>query len=134
MDILDILQQDDQRFPEAQTFEIYAPDVFFKDPLNEFRGVARYQQMIGFLGRWFQDIQLDLHGIQRDGTTIRTDWTLNMTCPLPWRSRLSISGYSLLEVNAQDLIVSHVDYWHDAPLSVLGQVFSRRMRGDGKNS
>ena len=123
MDILDILRQDYQRFPEAQTFNIYAADVFFKDPLNEFRGVARYKKMIGSLGSLFKDIDLELHKINRDNATIRTDWTLNMTCPLPWRPRLSISGYSLLEVNEDELIISHIDYWNDAPLKVLGQVF-----------
>ncbi|AFY37565.1 Protein of unknown function DUF2358 [[Leptolyngbya] sp. PCC 7376] len=123
MDIIEILQRDYQQFPKEQTFEIYADDVFFKDPLNEFRGVTKYKKMIGFLGRWFQNIQLELHEIQRDNATICTDWTLNMTCPLPWQPRLSISGYSLLEVNEQDLIISHIDYWNDAPLKVLGQVF-----------
>ena len=48
MDILDILQHDYARFPEAQSFEIYAEDVFFQDPLNQFRGIARYKKMIGF--------------------------------------------------------------------------------------
>ena len=123
MDILDILRQDYGRFPEAQTFEIYAENVFFKDPLNEFRGVDRYKKMIGFLGGLFKNIDLDLHQIHRNDTTIRTDWTLKMTCPLPWQPRLSISGYSLLEVNEQDLIISHIDYWNDAPLKVLKQVF-----------
>ncbi|OKH15165.1 DUF2358 domain-containing protein [[Limnothrix rosea] IAM M-220] len=126
MDILEILQQDYQRFPKHQSFEIYARNVFFKDPLNEFRGVHRYKKMIGFLGRWFRNVDLDLHQIHRNGTTIRTDWTLKMTCPLPWQPRLSISGYSLLEVNERDLIISHIDYWYDAPLKVLGQVFRFR--------
>jgi hypothetical protein len=125
MDTLEILKQDYQRFPEAQTFEIYADDVFFKDPLNEFRGVARYRKMIAFLGRWFKDIQLDLHQIQREEQTIRTDWTLHMTCPVPWRSRLSIAGYSLLEINESNLIISHVDYWHKPVLAVFMQLFRK---------
>lgn len=123
MDIISILRQDYERFPEEQSFDIYAEDVFFKDPLNKFRGVTRYKQMIGSLGSLFKDIDLELHQISREATTIRTDWTLNMTCPLPWQPRLSISGYSLLEVNEDELIISHIDYWHDAPFKVLGQVF-----------
>lgn len=123
MTVIDILEQDYQSFPENQTFEIYGSNVFFKDPLNEFRGVDRYKQMIGFLDRWFGQIQLTLHQIYRQEQTIRTDWTLAMTCPLPWQPRLSISGYSLLEVDENELIISHIDYWHDAPLKVLGQVF-----------
>lgn len=123
MDILDILRQDYAHFPETQSFDIYAEEVFFKDPLNKFRGVARYKKMINSLGSLFKDIDLELHKINRDDATIRTDWTLNMTCPLPWQPRLSISGYSLLEVNEDELITSHIDYWHDAPLKVLEQVF-----------
>ena len=44
MKVVEILNQDYQRFPENQTYEIYAQDVYFKDPLNEFRGVDRYQR------------------------------------------------------------------------------------------
>lgn len=123
MTVLDILEQDYQSFPENQTFEIYGANVLFKDPLNEFRGVDRYKKMIGFLDQWFSNIQLTLHQIYRQEQTIRTDWTLCMTCPLPWQPRLSISGYSLLEVDENELIISHIDYWHDSPLKVLGQVF-----------
>ena len=124
-DILTILQQDYAQFPEAQSFGIYAEDVFFQDPLNKFRGVARYKKMIGFLGRWFKDIRLDLHNIERQGNSIRTDWTLAMSPPVPWRSRLSISGYSLLEVNDQDLIISHIDYWNDPVFKVFMQLFQK---------
>ncbi|ANV86577.1 DUF2358 domain-containing protein [Picosynechococcus sp. PCC 7117] len=123
MDLLDILRQDYQNFPQDQTFAIYSDDVFFQDPLNRFRGRDRYQKMIGFLGRWFRDIHLELHDLQQTQQTIRSEWTLSMTCPLPWQPRLRISGYSLLEVNADNLIVSHIDYWQKPPLKVLLQVF-----------
>jgi len=33
MDIIQILQEDYQRFPAEQTYSIYAKNVFFKDPL-----------------------------------------------------------------------------------------------------
>lgn len=124
MNILEILKRDYQHFPADQTFEIYADNVFFKDPLNEFRGVTRYRKMIAFLDRWFQHIQLDLHHIDRHGQTIRTDWTLHMTCPVPWRSRLCIQGYSLLELNDDHLIISHVDHWHHSIFEVLGQLLT----------
>ncbi|MEM6403902.1 MAG: DUF2358 domain-containing protein, partial [Cyanobacteria bacterium P01_D01_bin.116] len=33
MDIVEILKEDYQRFPENQTYSIYAEDVYFKDPM-----------------------------------------------------------------------------------------------------
>lgn len=121
MDILEILTQDYQNFPYDQTYRIYAPDVYFKDPLNEFRGRDRYEKMIQFITRWFQQPQLDLHQIQRNGNQIRTDWTLSWTTPLPWKPRIRIPGWSELGLNEDDLIISHVDYWHCSRWDVVKQ-------------
>ena len=52
MDLVAQLKQDYARFPKDQTYALYADDVHFKDPMNEFDGVAKYRSMIGFLG-WF---------------------------------------------------------------------------------
>ncbi len=122
-DLLAILKADYQRFPENQTFEIYAPDVYFKDPLNEFYGVKRYQKMIGFLSNFFSDIEMELQEITRNENTIKTEWTLNMTPPLPWKPRLSIPGWSELKISDENLIVSHIDRWHISPWNVLRQNF-----------
>ena len=129
MDIIEALKTDYQNFPKDQTFALYAEDVFFKDPMTEFRGCDRYQKMIGFIDQWFTDPQLDLHGIEQRDTDaaqenqcdIRTDWTLQWTTPLPWKPRISISGWSELTINDAGLIVSHVDYWHCSRLDVLKQ-------------
>lgn len=123
MDLLQILQDDYQRFPDDQTYSLYAEDVYFKDPLNEFRGRNRYQKMIGFIETWFLSVKMDLHTIQRSGSLIRTDWTLSWNTPLPWKPYISISGWSELTVNEDDLIMSHIDYWHCSRLDVLKQHF-----------
>lgn len=121
MDIIDILKADYQTFPENQTYNIYAPDVYFQDPMNKFRGVAKYQQMIGFIKTWFIAPQLDLHSIQRTGDTIKTEWTLSWNTPLPWKPRIAINGWSELKLDSQDLIVSHIDYWNCSRIDVLKQ-------------
>lgn len=121
MDILETLKQDYQNFPHDQTYRIYSEDVYFKDPLNEFRGRKRYERMIQFIATWFQDPKLDLHQIQRQGQQIRTDWTLSWTTPLPWKPRIHIAGWSELGLNAEDQIISHVDYWHCSRWQVLKQ-------------
>lgn len=118
------LKEDYARFPQDQTYGLYAADVMFKDPMNSFSGVDKYQKMIGFLSTFFRDIQMDVHGI--DQTTpelITTRWTLNMTAPAPWLPRLSIPGRSELGLNSQGLIESHVDYWNCSLWDVLKQVF-----------
>ncbi|MGK7953319.1 MAG: DUF2358 domain-containing protein [Xenococcaceae cyanobacterium] len=123
MDIVKTLKQDYQNFPDNQTYEIYAEDVYFKDPLNEFRGIQRYQKMIGFLGSFFKDINLELHDISQTEDKIKTEWTLKMTSPLPWKPRLSIPGWTELKLNQDNLIVSHIDYWHISRFNLLQQNF-----------
>ncbi|MDZ8227990.1 MULTISPECIES: DUF2358 domain-containing protein [unclassified Nostoc] len=121
MDIIEILKEDYQRFPVNQTYSIYAPDVYFQDPLNKFRGVKRYKKMVNFIQTWFLDPKMDLHNIQRLGDTIKTEWTLSWNTPLPWKPRISIPGWSELSLNSDGLIVSHVDYWNCSRLDVVKQ-------------
>ena len=124
MDIIQILQQDYQRFPDNQTYSIYAPDVFFQDPLNRFRGVERYKLMINFIKTWFIAVKMDLHDIHQEGDTIETKWTLSWNTPLPWKPRIAIPGWSELRLNSQGLIASHIDYWNCSRLDVVKQHFT----------
>jgi hypothetical protein len=125
MDILQRIREDYQRFPQDPSYDLYAPDVYFKDPMTEFRGIDRYQQMIGFMARFFKNVQLNLHDIQAQNQNIRTDWTLSWTTPLPWQPRITISGWSDLTLNDAGLICSHIDYWQCSKLDVLKQHFVR---------
>lgn len=121
MDIIEILKQDYQRFPVDQTYSIYAENVYFQDPLNKFRGVERYRQMIGFINQWFINPQLDLHEINQTGDKITTRWTLSWTTPLPWKPRIAIPGWSELHLNTERLIDSHIDYWDCSRFDVIKQ-------------
>lgn len=122
-ELVEILKQDYQRFPQDQTYEIYDRDVFFQDPLTKFKGIDRYRKMIGFINTWFIDPQLDLHEIGQSENTIVTRWTLSWTTPLPWKPRISIPGWSELQVNDRGLIASHIDRWDCSRLNVLQQHF-----------
>jgi len=121
MDILEILKGDYQQFPENQTYSIYAEDVYFKDPLNEFRGVDRYKQNINLIATWFEDIELEVRDLRQVEDTIESEWTLYMNSPLPWKPRLAIPGTSELKLNCDNLIISHIDYWDISPFDVLKQ-------------
>ncbi|MGB3491154.1 MAG: DUF2358 domain-containing protein [Elainellaceae cyanobacterium] len=123
-DIVDIIKADYQQFPKNQHYDIYDNHVYFKDPLNEFRGCDRYRAMIALIDRWFRSPQLDLHQIQRSDNHIRTDWTLSWTTPLPWNPRISIAGWSELMVNEQEKVISHIDYWHCSRFDVIKQHFT----------
>jgi len=124
MDIVERLRADYARFPTDQSYDIYADEVYFKDPLNEFCGCDRYRKMIGFIDQWFKQPQMDLHDITQTGQTIRTDWTLSWTTPLPWQPRISIPGWSVLTINDDGLIVSHIDYWRCSKWDVVRQHIS----------
>jgi hypothetical protein len=123
MDIITILKNDYQRFPANQTYSIYAKDVYFQDMVFKFRGVKLYQMMINFIQTFFLNPKMDLHDIQSLGNTIKTEWTLSWNSPLPWKPRISISGWSELVLNSDNLIVSHIDYWHCSRMDVIKQHF-----------
>lgn len=129
MNIINILKADYQRFPVNQTYSIYATDVYFQDPVNKFSGVQRYQQMINLITTWFSNPQMDLHKIELLDDTIHSEWTLSWNSPLPWKPRISISGRSELRLNSDNLIISHINYWHCSRLDVLKQhLFFRKIR------
>jgi hypothetical protein len=126
MNIVEALKTDYARFPENQTYSLYAEDVFFKDPLTSFYSVARYRSMIHFIARWFKAVQMELHSIQQTGDRIDTTWTLRWVAPMPWQPPMSISGRSELTLNETGFIRSHVDYWDCSRLDVLKQLFSTK--------
>ncbi|MFS8866708.1 DUF2358 domain-containing protein [Synechococcus sp. H65.1] len=122
LDLVAILRADYARFPRDQTYSLYDPQVYFRDPLNEFRGLDRYRAMIASLERWLQDIHLELHDIQQVGSHIRSEWTLRGSLSfLPWRPRLCIPGWTEMRLNPAGLIESHIDYWRCSRWQVLLQ-------------
>jgi len=128
--ILDIIQADYAKFPEAQTYSIYSEDVYFKDPVYKFQGIKQYQKMIGFITFWFKNLKLDLHDIARTENLVKTRWTMSWDAPLPWKPRISVTGWSDLTVDKfagesgdRELIISHVDYWECTKVDVIKQHF-----------
>ncbi|MBD2059861.1 DUF2358 domain-containing protein [Oculatella sp. FACHB-28] len=133
MNIVETLKDDYSRFPKDQTYSLYAGDVYFKDPMNQFRGCDRYKLMIGFIDTWFINPKMDLHQIQQMGNQIRTEWTLSWNTPLPWKPRIAIAGWSELEINQDGLICAHIDYWHCSRLDVVKQHFFLKDKSPSAN-
>lgn len=132
--ILDIIKADYAKFPEAQTYSIYSEDVYFKDPVYNFRGIKQYQKMIGFITFWFKNLKLELHDISRTENLVKASWTMSWDAPLPWKPRISVTGWSDLTVDKfagnldkgegdRELIISHIDYWECTKLDVIKQHF-----------
>jgi hypothetical protein len=65
--------------------------------------------MIGFMGRWFQDMELQLHAITQTDNDIYTEWVLRWTSPLPWHPRITIAGKSKLQLDENGLIIAHIE-------------------------
>ncbi|NJP09229.1 MAG: DUF2358 domain-containing protein [Leptolyngbyaceae cyanobacterium RU_5_1] len=128
MDIITALRDDYSRFPNDQTFSLYVEDVYFKDPVFEFRGRDRYQFMIRFIKTVFLNCKMDLHNIQQENNLIRSDWTLNWNSPLPWKPHIAVPGWSELTLNDQGLIASHIDHWHCSKSDVFKQHFTFKPR------
>ncbi|MEN9218949.1 MAG: DUF2358 domain-containing protein [Gloeomargarita sp. DG_2_bins_126] len=121
MDVLAILREDYARFPENQTYDIYAEDISFADPMMRVEGKQKYQEMIRFLATWLQNICLELHEMSQEGQVIYTRWTMSWTAPLPWRPRVRVTGRSELTLNDQGQINRQIDYWDGSRWDLLRQ-------------
>ncbi len=124
MDIINIIKIDYQNFPENQTYHIYDQNVHFKDPIYNFYGLKRYQEMIIFLKKWFKNLKLELHEIEKNSNQIDTKWTLSWNSTLPWQPFIKVSGRSELILNENNLIIGHYDYWNCSKFDVIKQHFS----------
>lgn len=123
MDILTTLREDYARFPEQQTYDIYAEDIYFADPMMQVQGKQKYQGMIHFLATWFHNIRLELHEIYQEGSLIHTRWTMSWTAPLPWRPRVTVTGRSELTLNEQGKINRQIDFWDCSRWDLVRQHF-----------
>jgi hypothetical protein len=122
--VCDRIRQDYANFPDQQSYDLYAKDVYFQDPLNQFKGVDRYRDMIGFIARWFRQPHLELHTLEKTSDhSFQTQWTLSWITPVPWQPRISIPGWTEYRLNETGKIMSHIDYWKCSRWDVIAQVF-----------
>ncbi|MEM6519019.1 MAG: DUF2358 domain-containing protein [Cyanobacteria bacterium P01_C01_bin.70] len=113
-------------FEQDISYDIYTRDIFFKDPVNQFKGKLNYRIIfwtLRFHGRlFFTDLHFDLHDVcVANPLIIRADWTVRGTLRLPWKSRIFFNGYSLYLLNAEGKIYDHRDTWDRSPKAILKQ-------------
>lgn len=113
-------------FQKDISYDIYSRDIFFRDPVNQFKGKFNYRIIfwtLRFHGRlFFTELYFDLHDVQPCGPdAIRADWTVRGTLRVPWKATIFFNGYSLYKLNSEALIYEHIDTWDRSPFSILKQ-------------
>jgi hypothetical protein len=121
-------------FERDITYDIYTSDIFFKDPVNTFKGKLNYRIIfwtLRFHGRlFFTTLYFDLHDVRQTAShIILADWTVRGTVRLPWNAAIFFNGQSTYQLNADGLIYEHIDTWDRPPGEILRQ-FLPKSRGD----
>lgn len=126
---IETLEQDlPTLFERDISYNIYTPDILFKDPVNRFQGKFNYRIVfwtLRFHARlFFTQIFFDLHSLERSTEdTILAKWTVRGTLRVPWKAQLYFEGYSTYKLNAEGQIYEHVDTWDRTPGEILKQFF-----------
>jgi len=113
-------------FEEDISYDIYTKNIFFKDPVNQFKGKLNYRIIFWTLRfhsqLFFTQINFDLHDVyQQAQDTIIANWTVRGVLRLPWKTHLFFKGYSTYKLTPQCLIYEHIDTWDRKPKDILKQ-------------
>jgi hypothetical protein len=129
--LITTLQQDlPTLFEQDICYEIYTHDIYFRDPVNKFKGKFNYRLIFWTLRfhaqLFFSQIAFDLHDVSEseDGTILAT-WTVRGVLRVPWQAKLLFNGYSTYKLNADYLIYEHIDTWDRKPGEILQQFWQR---------
>lgn len=117
-------------FQQDISYDIYSQDIYFRDPVNKFKGKFNYRIIfwtLRFHARlFFTQIYFDLHEVhQADVDTILAKWTVRGILRVPWKARILFNGYSTYKLNSDNLIYEHIDTWDRKPSEILSQFFRK---------
>lgn len=113
-------------FEKDISYNIYTRDIYFKDPVNTFKGKLNYRIIfwtLRFHGQlFFSEIYFDLHDVHLDAKNIiKAYWTVRGTLRLPWKPQIIFNGDSTYKLNDEGLIYNHLDTWDRKPSEILKQ-------------
>ena len=116
-------------FERDISYDIYSQDIYFKDPVNTFKGKFNYRIIfwtLRFHARlFFRQIHFDVHKIEpTEPNIIRVEWTVRGTLRLPWKAKIFFNGNSIYKLNEKGLIENHRDTWDRKPIEILKQFFN----------
>lgn len=117
-------------FEKDISYDIYTQSIYFKDPVNTFKGKLNYRIIfwtLRFHGQlFFTELFFDLHDVQQTSEdTILANWTVRGTLRVPWRAKIFFNGYSTYKLTSEGLIYEHIDTWDRPPGAILRQFFQR---------
>ncbi|VEP16268.1 conserved hypothetical protein [Hyella patelloides LEGE 07179] len=117
-------------FETDLSYDIYTKDIYFRDPVNTFKGKFNYRIIfwtLRFHGKlFFTSLYFDLHDIKQTASdTILANWTVRGTLRVPWKACILFNGYSTYKLTSEGLIYEHIDTWDRQPSEILKQFFRR---------
>jgi hypothetical protein len=117
-------------FETDLSYDIYTKDIYFRDPVNTFKGKFNYRIIfwtLRFHGKlFFTSLYFDLHDIKQTASdTILALWTVRGTLRVPWKANILFNGYSTYKLTPEGLIYEHIDTWDRQPREILKQFFGR---------
>ncbi len=129
--VIETLKQDlPTLFEKDISYDIYTKDIYFKDPVNTFKGKFNYRIIfwtLRFHARlFFTEIYFDVHDVKQTAEDIITaNWTVRGTLRLPWKARVFFNGDSTYRLTKDALIYNHLDTWDRKPSEILKQFFRK---------
>jgi hypothetical protein len=129
--VIETLKQDlPTLFERDISYDIYTKDIYFRDPVNQFKGKLNYRIIfwtLRFHARlFFPKIFFDLHEVyQTAEDTILAKWTVRGVLRVPWKAKLFFNGYSTYKLTPEGLIYEHIDTWDRKPTEILQQFFRK---------
>ena len=99
----------------ARLHEFYTPDVYFKDPFNEVRGLAEVQRIFSHMFVALAEPRFVITGQLVDGHQCFLSWNFEFRFRRFSPAALqTVRGGSHLKFTAEGLIDYHRDYWDAA--------------------
>ncbi|GAB3119382.1 nuclear transport factor 2 family protein [Novispirillum itersonii] len=97
--------------PVLDTLEqAVTPDVCFRDPFHEVRGVAAVRHLLRQTVTHAPDARFTVQGVaQPDPHTAYLHWT--MTATVPVLGHWSVTGMSVVRLAADGRVAEHTDHW-----------------------
>ncbi|MCV3216910.1 DUF2358 domain-containing protein [Plectonema radiosum NIES-515] len=121
-------------FQQDISYDIYTQDVYFRDPVNKFKGKLNYRIIFWTLRfhaqLFFTQIYFDLHEVHQEAEdTILAKWTVRGILRVPWKAHIFFNGYSTYKLNSDNLIYEHIDTWDRKPSEILSQFIRKGESG-----
>ncbi|SFR62829.1 nuclear transport factor 2 family protein [Thiomicrospira sp. ALE5] len=95
----------------AQAFsEVFAPQVYFKDPFNEIKGRAKLLALFEHMFTTLHEPMFRIHHKAGSGNTGYLEWRFYFKLK-PNQPVKQINGMSKIVIDDQGWVIVHIDYW-----------------------